>query len=299
MDRGVVFVLVFVVASSFRDVYFSGVFQAFSFFEIITIAFSLCTVGYAVAIAFTEPRQFSKLLRNWPDVLLVNATTATAWISYFYGLQNLEPSIAHTVHVGIGPITITVLNFFGVHISLPAHIRIAEKVCHFGVLVSLLLLSSVVLAGVSGAGSYSPGTGLLSVAAPYVSGSVITISSLYAKRMNENGISAAAILAVRFVAIVLVSLIFVRFGEGGFAGTRLDQLVFISLAAAVLIILPLYFQQLGIARIPPITVRVIMSLGPILVFLLQAFEERLIYSPYTLTCIVLYSAFSLLSNFTR
>lgn len=299
MNPGVGFVLLFVLSSSIRDVYFSGVFQTFSFFEIIVIAFSLCTAGFTAWTAFMEPRQISQLLRNWPEVLLVNATTAAAWISYFYALQNLEPSIAHTLHVGIGPITITVLGMFGVHISRPAPIRMVEKFCHFGVLVSLLLISAVVLAGVSGLGSYGPGTGLWSVAAPYISGSVITISALCAKRMNENGISAAAILAVRFVAIVLVSLVVVRFGEGGFSETPLDQLGFISLAAAAFIVLPLYFQQLGIARIPPLTVRVVMALGPIFVFLLQAFEERLIYSPYTLACIVIYSIFALLSTFTR
>lgn len=299
MNPGVVFVLLFVFFSAFRDVYFSGVFQAFSFFEIVVVAFSLCTVCFAALTALKEPRQFPKLLRNWPDVLMVNISTAVAWLSYFYGLQKLEPSIAHTVHVGIGPITITTLACFGVHISRPAPVRSVEKVCHFGVLFSLLLISAVVLAGVSGLGSYGAGAGLLSVAAPYLSGSVITLSGLFAKRMNEKGISPGAILAVRFILIVLVSLIFVQTSESGFAAGSHDQLLYIALAAAALIVLPLYFQQLGIARIPPISTRVVMSLGPILVFLLQAFEERLAYSPYTLTCIVLYSSFALLSNYTR
>jgi len=61
----------------------------------------------------------------------------------------------------------------------------------------------------------------------------------------------------------------------------------------------LSWNQIGISLASPITVRGVLALGPVLVFLLQLWEGRLLSSPYSLTSIVLYSTFALSAAFVR
>ena len=47
------------------------------------------------------------------------------------------------------------------------------------------------------------------------------------------------------------------------------------------------------------TTWVIMALGPCLVFALQALDGRIVASPYTLACILAYSALVIAANMVR
>jgi hypothetical protein len=64
----------------------------------------------------------------------------------------------------------------------------------------------------------------------------------------------------------------------------------------VLIVLPLYALQVGIALTVPLTANVLRSLGPVFVFALQQVDGRLAYSTPTLICILVYSAAAIAAN---
>jgi hypothetical protein len=57
----------------------------------------------------------------------------------------------------------------------------------------------------------------------------------------------------------------------------------------VLIVVPLFVLQLGIARTAPLTAHVLRALGPVFVFGAQQLDGRLSYSWPTLICILAYS----------
>jgi hypothetical protein len=67
-------------------------------------------------------------------------------------------------------------------------------------------------------------------------------------------------------------------------------------AAIVLIALPLFGLQVGVALTAPLSAHVIRALGPVCVFALQQFDGRLSYSGPTLVCILAYSAFAIAGN---
>ncbi len=64
----------------------------------------------------------------------------------------------------------------------------------------------------------------------------------------------------------------------------------------MLIALPLFVLQVGVALTAPLTAHVVRALGPVCVFALQQIDGRLVYSTPTLVCIIAYSACAIASN---
>ncbi len=295
-------IVLYVFFSAFRDVYLGGVFQAFSYFEVVLLTAFLCTIYFAALVFLRQPDQWRRLRRHWRDAVWINLTTAAAWLSFFHALQNIEPSIASTFYVGVGPFTVILLGIMGFHISAPTPLRAAEKWFNGGILVSLLLLAGVELAGLSGL--KAPGAGaaesLFNLALAFLSGVFLTLYNLVCKRMNESGVSPEAIISVRFIVIASVSLAVILAGAVRETGPHsFGALGLVSLILVILIVAPNYLYQVGISHTPSLTANVIRATGPIFVFVIQIFEGRVFYSRYTLICIVLYSAFVALSNLSR
>src|SRR2546422_162817 len=59
------------------------------------------------------------------------------------------------------------------------------------------------------------------------------------------------------------------------------------------------FRSVGIALASPLTVRVALAVGPVLIFVLQLVEGRLSSSPYSLTCAVLYGVVAITAAVLR
>ena len=300
MNRGVVYILIFVVATAFRDVFFGGVFQKFRFFDVMLIAFSLTTAIFSTVVAIGMRDQIRALARAWRETLVVNLGTAAAWLSYFYALKLLEPAIVNTIHTGAGPLTLVGLSALGLHISRPTTVRRIERFVHLGTFSTLMALSAVVLLDLSGL----PGRGIwqntLGLGLAFASGGFIAASSDVTKRMHERGVRAEAVLAVRFIAIVMIGAFMASHGHGdGEPVSSARSFAIVAGAALVLIAAPVYVLQLGLARISALSTWVLISLGPALVFVAQLLDSRIAYSVFTLGCIALYSACVVSSTLLR
>jgi hypothetical protein len=290
------FVLVFVVSQAVRDVYFAAAFQGLDFFVVILLAFAISAVGFGAVTLIREPGAFAKMRREPAALVWMNVTTAIAWISYFFSLKYMQPSIVNTLHSGAGPLTLIAFASFGIHIARPSSIRPVEYVCHAGLAGSLAFLWWIALTGHSGLKSESLALSLASVVLPVVSGATITISLLYCKRLNERGIGSDAVTAARYPLIILIALAIVVLGDrpSGVGSTR--EFITLSMVTSVLIVLPLYALQMGIARTSPLTTHVMRSLGPVLVFAAELVDGRIAYSGLTLFGIGLYSFFAIAGN---
>jgi drug/metabolite transporter (DMT)-like permease len=292
-------VLVFAVTQAFRDVYFANAFQGIDFFFVIALAFSISTVMFAAVTAIREPAAFARMRRELPALAWINVTTAVAWISYFYSLKHLQPSVVNTLHSGAGPLTVILLASFGIHIARPSAVRQAELVCHAGLAASLGVLCWAVLAGESGLRTDGFLLTVAGLVLPIVSGASITISLLWCKRLNERGIGADAITAGRYLLIIAIALLVEVVGDRPTGIGTPGQALSLGVAATILIVLPLYSLQVGVAHTPPLTAHVIRSLGPALIFGLELADGRIAYSGLILAGIALYSLFALASNLVR
>ena len=296
---GPALVMIFGVSQAFRDVYFANVFQGIDFLAIILLAFLISALVFGMVAIIRAPGEFAVMASELPSVIWMNITTALAWTSYFYSLKHLQPSIVNTLHSGMGPLTVIALAAFGIHIAKPSAARRADYLCHAGLAVSLAVLWWVVLTDRSGLRTDSLGVGLTGLALLIVSGASITISLLFCKRLNERGIGSDIVTAGRYILIILVALLAQIFiGEpSGITTTR--EFVVLAIATTVLIVLPLYSLQLGIARTSPLTAHVIRSLGSVFVFALELLDGRVAYSGFTLFGIGLYALFSIAGNLVR
>lgn len=292
-------VMFFCVSQAFRDVYFANVFQGVDFFVIIVIAFSIATLVFGAVTAVRKTGELMRLRSEFPAVAWMNVLTALAWTCYFFSLKYQQPSIVNTLHSGAGPLTVVILAAFGIHIARPSPMRRVQHLGYLGIAVSLLFLWWVALADRSGLPTESHSVTLAGLMLPIVSGTAITISSLWAKRLNERGIGADTVTAGRYILIVAVACCVVLTGDRPIGIDTLEQFSVLVLAAAVLIVLPLYSLQLGIARTAPLTTHTIRALGPVLVFGMELVDGRVGYSAPVLLGIALYSFFALASNLVR
>jgi hypothetical protein len=117
-----------------------------------------------------------------------------------------------------------------------------------------------------------------------------------ARARYDHGLSAESVTAVRYLLIIAVATgleIFKGWPEGISTSA---QLMTISIAATILIVLPTFALQVGVARTAPLTAQVVRALGPVCVFALQQYDHRLTYSWPTLACILAYSTFAIAAN---
>jgi drug/metabolite transporter (DMT)-like permease len=293
---GPLLVVTFCLSQALRDVYFGHVFQGVDFFAVILIAFTLSTLIFGAVTAIKAPSQFRALRGHVSTVLAMNVTTAVAWTCYFFALTHLEPSIVNTVHSGMGPLTVIALAACGMTLAKPGMLRRGELWSHAGIALAIAALWWVVLSGRSGLPAGDEAANLLSLVLLMISGSSITLSLLYSKRLHDHGVNAEAVTAVRYLLLIVLAACVEAF-KGRLQGIGdLIDLATLSVASTALIVLPLFALQVGIALTAPLTAHVIRSLGPVCVFALEQIDGRLVYSTPTLVCITAYSAAAIASN---
>jgi drug/metabolite transporter (DMT)-like permease len=287
----------FVLCGALRDVYFSRAFQAWSPLDVAALTFTLSTVLFlTITLAGGGARRLAALAR-WPrDILAINVTSATAWIAFLYALQNLEPALVQVMWAGSGPLVIQALERVGVRLVEPARLRALERWCLVAIGLMVLLAGAVALLALSATDARSAALG---VALTLLSGAAISVNILLCKRVHERGVAAAPLLSVRFIGVAVVALALaplVRTGPSLWSSSALPTVAGVAL---LLIVLPLYLNQRGLALASPMTVRIVHAAGPVLVFAIQFLEGRLPASPWSLAVVVGYSASAVLSATAR
>ncbi len=278
----------FVALASLRDVYLSGLFQRVSPLHVAVIAFSLATASFLAVTLLRHPAHLGRALRAWRDLAGINATSAVAWIGYFYALGLLEPSLVQVLWAGIGPVAVTLCAKLAPSLGEAPELGRAERFLQRAILVTLALTAAVAVTGLSGAGPSSPGRAALGVLLAIVSGASISVNAVLCRKLNDAGVGPAALVGLRFAAVVVAAAALGAVFPAPLppAGVAAE----LALASFLLIVLPVYVNQIGISLASPITVRVVMALGPVAVFLLQLPAGRFALSPWSLACVLTYSA---------
>jgi len=288
---GPIFVLIFALSQAVRDVYFARAFQGIDFFAVVLIAFAIATIVFGGITLLRTPEAFGKLRREFWTVAAMNLTTAIAWSCYFFALSHLEPAVVNTIHSGFAPLTVLALSVFWPNFSKREAKGVAEYGCYAGLVLSLLALAAVVLSVRSGIPLDSITTGLESLGALAVSGTSITISLLISKRLHDRGIGADAVTAVRYWLLIVLAAVIEATSDHSSGIDSLATFSVLAVAAALLIALPTFVLQAGIARSAPLTGQIIRSLGPVFVFALEQLDQRIAYAMPSLVCILAYSVF--------
>ena len=291
--------IVFVCLAAGRDVYFGALFQRVHPLAVALIAFTLCTLLF-LPIAVARDRAGLRRLRRYAKTALaINVTSAIAWVSFFHALRLAEPALVQVVFFGIGPLTVIWVDRLGPAITTAVRSP-AERRLHLGLLGALLFAAAVMLGGWSGLGPQPLGRALVGLTLTVGGGVCISISTLLSRVVNDAGVAPATLIALRFPgAIVLAGALALLSPATVVADLTPGVLATVAIASLALIVLPNYVNQIGIALASPLTVRAVLALGPVLVFLLQLVEGRLPSSAATLAACVLYAGFAVASAAAR
>ena len=291
--------LAFTALASVRDVYFGGVFQSTSPLGIAVVAFTLCSLIFLPIALGRSPESFRVFRQRWRELCWVNVTTGLAWISFFYALRTIEPLLVQILFAGVGPLTVMWVDRFA-GVTAPATLSSAERPIYLGLLAALVLAAAVALGGLSGAGPQPLWTAALGVALATGAGISISTSTVLSRRLNDAGAAPTALVSVRFIgAIVLATSLSRSSGDDITALFSRSDAAIVLGAALLLIVFPIYVSQVGISLASPLTVRAVMALGPVLIFVLQLVEGRLSPSPYSLATGVLYGIFAVSAAVAR
>jgi hypothetical protein len=288
----------FVGLAAVRDVYLGGLFQRVSPLLVAMVAFALCTLIF-LPIGFVHSRGSLAVLRRRPrDLLWVNVTSAMAWLAFLYALRLIEPSLVQILYSGIGPLSVVWIDR---HLpsAVPAvPLTRAERPIYVGLLASLVFAAAVALGGLSGAGARPVGVTALGVILAASGGIAISVSTMLCRKLNDAGVTPGAMLSVRYPATALSAAVLASLSPSGLPAA-LSWIDAAMAIASLLIIFPSYVNQVAISLASPLTVRVVLAIGPVLIFFVQLIEGRLSPSPYSLTAAMLYAVVAISTGFAR
>jgi len=288
----------FVVLAAIRDVVLGGLVQRASPLFVATTAFTLCTL-LLLPIAFVRSRDsLATLLRRPRDLFWVNVASMLAYLAFLFALKFIEPTLVQILYSGIGPLSVLWIEnrFSPAHRRTPISPR--ERRVYVGLLATLLFAASVALLGFSGTGRLPPAVAAGGVVLGVGGGIAVSVATMLCRRLNDHGVSAGALLALRFPGTAVVAAVLEWLSPDA-ALPLPASLDYLLLIALLLIVTASYVNQFAISLASPLTVRVVLASGPVLIFLFQLIEGRLSASPYTLTAAVLYAVAAITAGIAR
>jgi drug/metabolite transporter (DMT)-like permease len=275
----------FAALSAAVDVYAGNRLQAVDPGSLAALSFTVTAVLFAGTELVRRGRAALSPLRTHPyDVAALNVTTALTWLSLLYALKWLEPALVNVVSIAMGPACTILLapRLRRGSVSLPA-----EIVASLAIFVVLGVLLGSSFAGLSSLGDIGTGRAAAGAAATLICGLGSAANVIYSKRLSDGGLTPRSVLAVRFFAILVISWTLVaRESRPNLLSALPPALVVTVIGVAG----PMYLLQLGVRHTEPITVNLLVSLAPVMAFVLQLGDPRLRPSPVSLACILAVTA---------
>jgi len=118
------------------------------------------------------------------------------------------------------------------------------------------------------------------------------------RKLNDAGVTPGILLSLRYPVTMLSAAVLASQSASGLP-TALSIIDAFMAIASLLIVIPSYVNQVAISLASPLTVRVVLATGPVLIFFVQLIEGRLSASPYSLTAAVLYAVVAISAGLAR
>jgi drug/metabolite transporter (DMT)-like permease len=277
-ESGIIYVLIFVVLGAFQEVYVGSLVQKVNPILVMTVTFGIALV-YFNLLAFKNKQHTLALVKNHKALILIlNVTTALSWFGFMVSLKYLEPAIVSCICFSVGPILTSLFNPI---FNRGSKILKGEVLSAIGMGVGVLALTYSSASGVSGLGLRPSAEVITGIIAATCSAVGIMGNTFFSKKMSVVGFSSSQTMSLRFFLLTLfgAATLILRPIDLAFNISFVFEMLALSVAT---VILPLYLLQVGIERLEPITVSLLISSMPVVTFFLQLFDHRLSPSLFTL-----------------
>jgi len=279
---GVFFVALYVVVSAAGEVYAASYFQQADVFVALLLSFAgVCLTFNLLARHEGGEERVAK----WSLLVFValNVVTAISWIGLFIGLKYAEPAIVVAFMVALGPTATVWLNALIRRQGAPPASDIVVSVTIATIGSYMIWISASGNAGVEWGARSSFGIVLAIMA-----GLSLALTNILVKLLFDRGFSGRQVLAHRFYGTILLLLGLVDHSS---IVPEISQHWFaIATIGLSTILVPLLLIQQGIRRVEPFTVNMVLSTAPIITFLFQYFDSRIVPSSHTFVGNVLITA---------
>ncbi|WP_245315240.1 EamA family transporter [Bradyrhizobium yuanmingense] len=272
----------YVVLSAAGEVYAASYFQQADVFVALLLSFAVVCLTFNF-LACREGGEAKVGNQSLLVLVALNVVTAISWIGLFIGLKYAEPAIVVAFMVALGPAATVWLNALIRRSGAPPRSDIVVSAAIATIGAYMIWISASGNAGVEWGARSSFGISLAIVA-----GLSLALTNILVKLLFDRGLSGRQVLAHRFYGTILLLLGLVDLSS---IMPEISQHWF-AIAAIGLstIVLPLLLIQQGIRRVEPITVNMVLSTAPIITFLFQYFDSRIVPSSHTFVGNVLITA---------
>lgn len=278
---GIASLLGFVASQAVRDVYLGHLFGDLGLFEVASLTFGTAAVVFGLFLVVTRPEQIALLARGWRIVLLLNVTTAAAWLSYFEALRIGQPAAVNLAFSGVAPVAVTLFRMAGLRNTGEYRTGLLAHLVHLALVGTVATLAIVA----------DP----TAIALAALAGIAITAETILAKRMNDEGVTALAIVGTRFLLVTAIAVVMLGRSPAPFAGMSASDIAWQAAIFLAILILPIYLAQAGIALTSPMLAGVICALGPVATLGLQSVTSATKLTPEMLTITLAYTALAIVA----
>lgn len=289
--NGVLSVLGFVLLANANAVFSGRLLQSLPPFTFLFWAFLGTYCFYTLREVSVHGRAaFALGKASWGTLVGINLTSAFNWIGYFVALKYLEPAIVAAIMCGFGPISVVVLERIVRKSALPAYCYVAA----FGTIVGAGLLVWASFAGLTGITQAVTSDVAIGVGAALAGGVSQALTTIVIKQLGDSGWKASRIMVHRFYLLIVLTAAAAFYGPGFSVGAS-SQIGWLAFATTMGVIIPLWLLQRGILLSDPFTTSVLLALGPVLTYLFQLLDSRLVSSTvsaigcFTVMLFVVYS----------
>ncbi|AFK57333.1 hypothetical protein [Tistrella mobilis] len=282
---GLAATMVYNVTSAAKEVYAGHVLQTVDPFVLITACFGLVILLFQVIDRAGGGQPSVYTPRVMRALVMVNLTTAGAWLGIYLALRWLEPAVAGGLSGGVGPLAVLAWRRFAGIRTTGIRTTLAEAASGAGILAACLLLAWSAAEGQGEVIAATPVETALGLVAATAGGISATLTSVWAKKLSLAGLGPSAIMARRFWLLVGFCGA-VAWATGRLAGPMpsVETVAGIGLLGVAL---PLYALQVGIRYGRIFHVNVIVGLCPLFTLAFQAFSAWNHWSPLTVAGVAL------------
>ena len=285
--QALIWCFLFLILDSVQAVFLGGVLQSVDSFLLAGLVFGLPALTLFLWLLFTNPGQISLTLRHPSALLGLNISTAGAWITYLLAVQRIEPAVAFAVFSGLIPLTTvfaTRLGFAEATVSRNAIERLGLGV----IALAVAWLAGITIFGYSGFVRGGPAVAFTGVALAVLSGALISFMLLYSKRLHGVGVAPSTQFVARFPLFLVLALLGALAGVDAKSAVAPGDLVRAVLIGFVVLAFAIYAVQRAVSLTSSLTVASIAATAPLLIFILQRIEGRVMYSDMTMAGLVIY-----------
>ncbi|CRL98413.1 MULTISPECIES: hypothetical protein [Pseudomonas] len=288
INNGLIFIMAFDMLSAAQSVWLGSLLQGVPVKHSLLAIFSI-VAGFFLLLTFYRRDPWPPLDKQRLMLFAgLNLGTLATWLFLYESLRFVEPAMTAAVLYGANPIATLLITLI-----LAGSLRgltMGRFLVGIATVASMWMVAHTVLQGNSGMGRQDSETSLYGLLMALLTGCAMALVNVISKRIYDQGYKLHQLMSMRFFLLIAVC----AFYSQGIGETLVHSGWAFLIIALLGNVVPLYCLQKGISMSEPALVSYVLLLTPILVFVFQLFDNRLILSGYSILAIAVVLFFAML-----